>query len=158
MSFYLLCCVSLSKPCAVSLLKKKKEIKKKEKSSWQKGIFTIKNRVPLISCWKWEGLRVHTDPMQGSSSGGIESAGCLTASGLEKKSIHQTLDCIRILSIGLKPEERCIKTLAVYSGMSLVLDVDSLVSEQKSRNQHLVFSEIAFLDSLIKKGISGAEF
>lgn len=86
---------------------------------------------------------MHTDPKQGSSAGGMGSAGCLTTSGLEKKPINQTLDYTQILSIRLKTGERCIKN-AAYSGMSLVLDVDFLISEQKSRNQDLVFLGTAF--------------
>lgn len=50
-----------------------------------------------------------------------------------------------------------IKALAAYNEMSLVLDVDSLTSEQKSRSQYLVFLGTAFLDSLIKREYSGAE-
>lgn len=50
-----------------------------------------------------------------------------------------------------------IKALAAYKEMSLVLDVDSLTSEQKSRSQYLVFLGTAFLDSLIKRENSGAE-
>lgn len=51
-----------------------------------------------------------------------------------------------------------MKTLAASSGMSLVLGVGTLISEQKSRNQLLVFLGSAFLDSLVNREISGAEF
>lgn len=88
----------------------------------------------------------------------MESAGCLTTSGLEKKPMNQTLDYTQIPSIRLKPGERCTKTLAASSDMSLVLGVGTLISEQKSRNQLLVFLGSAFLDSLVNREISGAEF
>lgn len=100
---------------------------------------------------------MHTGPTQGSSTGGMESAGCLTTSGLEKKPMNQ-LDCTQIPSIRLKPGERCTKTLAASSDMSLVMGVGTLISEQKSRSQLLVFLGSAFLDSLVNREISGAEF
>lgn len=73
-----------------------------------------------------------------------------------QKTPSKALDCIQILVIRLKLRGS-VKTLTTQCDVSIVLDVDSLTSEQKSRSQYVVFLGTAFLDSLVKRENSGAE-